>query len=63
LVLKVLFKRFDPNLRLVTSDFLVKCGIKRIWTEIKKTPNMSDVLKVSGKIHFGTLTLKITQII
>ena len=57
------FRQFDPNLRSVASNFLVKSGIKIIWTEMKRTSNMSDVLEVSGKIHFGYLTLKITQII
>jgi len=29
----------------------------------KRAPNMSDMLEVSGKIYFGILPLKITQII
>jgi hypothetical protein len=30
------FRQFDPNLRLISSDFLVNGGIGRIGTKIKK---------------------------
>jgi len=44
-------------------DFSGNDIIVRIETEIKNTPNMGGIPEVLGEIHFGPLTLKITQII
>ena len=44
-------------------NFLVKGEIERRKNEMKTTSNMNDVPEVSGKIHFGPRTLKITQTI
>jgi len=43
--------QFDPSLRPITFAFLVIDEIKRKRTRMKRTINMSCVLKVSEKIH------------
>ena len=60
---KFYFRQFNPNLRSIASNFLVNGEIKIIEIEMKKTPNMKSMLEVLGKIYFGPLTFKITQII
>ena len=57
-----LFMQFYLSLRPITSAFLVIDEIKKKRTRMKRTTNMSCVLKVSGKIHLYPWTLKITQI-
>jgi hypothetical protein len=52
--------QFDPNLRSIAFDFLVKSGVQRIWTKIKKVPSMGVVSEVSIKIHLGPPTYKIS---
>jgi len=47
----------DSNLRSIGCDFLINDEIGRLETEMKRMPN------INGKIHFGLLTFKITQII
>jgi len=57
---KFYFRQFDPNLRSIAFNFLVKSGVGRIWTKIKKVPSMGVVLEVSIKIHLDPLTYKIS---
>ena len=47
--LKFYFRRFDPNLRSIASDFLVNGEIGIIEIVMKKTSNMGSVLEVSGR--------------
>ena len=56
---KFYLMQFNPNWRLIISDFLVKGEVERRGTRMKRAQNMSVMLKVPRKIHFGPLTLKI----
>jgi hypothetical protein len=63
LIIEFYFKQFNSNLKSITFDFLVNDRIVRIKTERKRMLNIVGVPKVSRKIYFDLLTLKIMYII
>jgi hypothetical protein len=56
------FVWFDPNWKLIASEFLVDGEIER-RIKMKMVSNMGGMLEIAWKIHLDFLSLKLTQCI